>query len=173
MAIRSGRTRAAMAAAAVLLGLSATVGAGLAVAAEEAPAQPAWSSACEAPRRDAPLDCRIEQRAVLAASGQLVASVTIRVPGDSRKPLLMVRLPLGLSLEGGVTLSVDGSGARALALQTCDGGGCYAGAPLPPALLEAMRSGGSLDLVFTGLDKRPIKLALPLAGFAAAFDGIQ
>ncbi len=165
MAIRIGR---AVALAAVTL-LSAL---GSAVADDKAPPS-GWLSACEAPSRTAPLDCRIEQRAVLAANGQLVAAVTIRVPGATRKPLLMVRLPLGLSLEGGVTLAVDGGEARALPLQTCDGSGCYAGAPMPPALLAAMRSGASLDVVFTGLDKRPIKLGLPLAGFAAAFDAVK
>ena len=170
MAIRSMRTVVAMAAAALWLGP--------ALAAESPPAptpapQPGWASACEAPNRTAPLDCRIEQRAVLASSGQLVAAVTIRVPGATRKPVMMVRLPLGLSLEGGVTLAVDGAGAGSLPLQTCDASGCYAGAPLPAPLLAAMRGGNSLDVVFTGLDKRPIKLGMPLTGFTAAFDSIK
>ncbi len=166
MAIRIGRA-VALAAAMLAPGL------GTAAAEDKAPSPPGWVSACDAPTRAAPLDCHIEQRAVLAANGQLVAAVTIRVPGATRKPLLMVRLPLGLSLEGGVTLAVDGAGARSLPLQTCDGSGCYAGAPMPPALLAAMRGGASLDIVFTGLDKRPIKLGLPLAGFTAAFDAIE
>lgn len=145
---------------------------GSSLAAEGTPA-PGWSGGCEAATRSAPLDCRIEQRAVLAGSGQLVAAVTIRVPGDTRKPLLMIRLPLGLSLAGGVTLDVDGTGARALPLQTCDGSGCYAGAPLPPELLSAMRRGKTLGLVFADLQKNPIRLGLPLDGFAAAYDAVK
>lgn len=158
-------------------GVAAILGAagiGLAAAAEPAPAAaPGWTGNCEAPARAAPLDCHIEQRAVLAGSGQLVAAITIRVPGDSRKPLLMIRLPLGLSLAGGVTLDVDGAGTRALPLQTCDGGGCYAGAPLPPELLAAMRGGRVLDIVFAGLDKNPVRIGLPLDGFAEAFDAVK
>ncbi len=172
MAIRSMHAATMMVAALLWLGPALAAETPPPPASAPAP-QPGWTSACEAPSRATPLDCQIEQRAVLASSGQLVAAVTIRVPGATRKPLVMVRLPLGLSLEGGVTLAVDGAGAGSLPLQTCDASGCYAGAPLPATLLSAMRSGSSLDVVFTGLDKRPIKLGLPLSGFAAAFDGIK
>lgn len=141
--------------------------------APDAPPPPGWVGRCEAPSRAAPLECRIEQRAVLAQTGQLVVAVTVRVPGDTRKPELIVRLPLGLSLAGGVTLDVDGAGGRGLPLETCDGGGCYATAPLPADLLAAMVRGDKLDVIFQSLSKAPIRLPMSLAGFSDAYDKIK
>lgn len=140
---------------------------------EAPPPAPGWVSICQSTARDAPLECRVEQRAVIKQTGQLLAQVTVRIPADTRKPVLMIRVPLGLSLEAGVTIDVDGGRGGTLPLQTCDAGGCYAGAPLRADLLAAMQKGEKLDVVFQNLEKAPIKLALPLAGFAAAFAKVQ
>lgn len=153
--------------------LVAASGALPARAQDAAAAKPGWAASCVSAARAAAPDCEVTQRAVLSGSGQLVASVTIRVPADTRRPVIMIRLPLGLSLEGGVTIDVDGAGGRSLPLQTCDPGGCYAGAPLPSDLAAAMVAGKTLDLVFSGLDKTPVRVALPLGGFASAFDAIK
>ncbi|MCX5512302.1 invasion-associated locus B family protein [Kaistia algarum] len=173
------RTGAAIA----MLVASLAIGAGAALAedgavptlggADAASPPPGWVSACSAPSRDGPLECRMEQRAVLKQTGQLVASVTIRVPADTKKPVLLVRVPLGLSLEAGVTLDVDGAKGRSLPLQTCDAGGCYAGSPLPADFLAALQKGNTLDLIFQNLDKAPIKLQMPLAGFSDAYSRIH
>jgi invasion protein IalB len=180
MAHKTGfRTGAALAA----LLVSAAIAAGAALAednalptlggADAANPAPGWVSACTAPSRDGPLECRMEQRAVLKQTGQLVASVTIRVPADSRKPVLLVRVPLGLSLESGVTLDVDGAKGRSLPLQTCDAGGCYAGAPLPADFLAALQKGDKLDIIFQSLEKAPLKLVMPLVGFSDAYAKIR
>jgi len=139
---------------------------------QEAP-PPGWTSGCQSPAREAPLSCGMEQRAVLKETGQLVASLTIRVPGDTRKPVLLVRVPLGLSIEGGVTLDVDGKGGRTLPLQTCDNGGCYASTALPDDLLKMMQRGNQLDLIFQNLNKAPIKLVMSLTGFSDTYAKIQ
>lgn len=158
-----------------LVAVSLAVSGGpLAASADDAAAsKPGWAASCVSAARDAEPDCELTQRAVLSGSGQLVASVTVRVPGSTRKPVVMIRLPLGLSLEGGVTIDVDGAGARSLPLQTCDPSGCYAGAPLPADFAAAMAAGKTLALVFSGLDKTPVRVALPLAGFASGLDAIK
>ena len=139
----------------------------------DAPPAPGWIGLCQAPARDAALDCRVEQRVVIRETGQLVAQVTVRVPADTRKPALIVRVPLRLSLDARVTLDVDGGRAGNLPLQTCDTGGCYAGAPLRADLLAAMQKGDKLNIVFQNLDKAPIRLAMPLAGFGEAYAKIR
>jgi invasion protein IalB len=55
-----------------------------------------WSVQCSTGARDAPVDCAIEQRAVVSESGQLLTLFTIRVPADTRKPVMMIQTPLGL-----------------------------------------------------------------------------
>jgi invasion protein IalB len=142
-------------------------------AAQDNPAPPSWISACQGPARADALECQMEQRAVLSGSGQLVGSVTVRVPADTRAPVLMIRGPLGLSLAGGVAIDVDGAAAETLPLQTCDAGGCYAGAPLSEALLNAMFKGKTFNVTFQNLNKEPIKLPMSLAGFSATYGKIK
>lgn len=152
-------------------------GAGLLVSvpafAQEQPVSPSWISTCQGPGRAAELECQMEQRAVISGSGQLVGSITIRVPSQTRKPVLMIRGPLGLSLASGVTIDVDGAGTLTLPLQTCDAGGCYAGAPISDELLGAMFKGQTFNVTFLNLNKEPIKLPMSLAGFSATYGKIK
>ncbi|MBN9057827.1 MAG: invasion associated locus B family protein, partial [Rhizobiales bacterium] len=157
----------------VAFSLAVTGGPLAAWAEDAAPGKPGWAASCVSVARAAAPDCELTQRAVLSGSGQLVASVTVRVPADTRRPVVMIRLPLGLSLEGGVTIDVDGAGARSLPLQTCDAGGCYAGAPVSDELLAAMFKGQKLNVTFQNLNKEPIKLPMSLAGFSATYGKIK
>jgi invasion protein IalB len=159
--------RSALPVAALLLALPQVA------AAQDAPPPPGWISACQGPARSDALDCQMEQRAVMSGTGQLVGSVTVRVPAETRKPVLMIRGPLGLSLAGGVVIDVDGAAAETLPLQTCDAGGCYAGAPVPDALLAAMFKGNILNVAFQNLNKETIKLPMSLAGFSAVYGKIK
>ena len=49
----------------------------------------------------------MEQTAVLTKTGQLIVLVNIRVPGDTRAPVAVIQLPLGLNLPAGAKLQVD------------------------------------------------------------------
>lgn len=175
----AGRLRSSLAAMALLLAAPALAGAQekagdvpVLGANKQAPA-PSWLSTCQGPGRAAELECQMEQRAVISGSGQLIGSITIRVPSQTRKPVLMIRGPLGLSLAGGVTLDVDGAAPVSLPLQTCDAGGCYAGAPVSDELLAAMFKGQKLNVTFQNLNKEPIKLPMSLAGFSATYGKIK
>ena len=57
--------------------------------------QPGWTARCTSASREAPLECAIEQTAVLTKTGQLIVLVNIRVPSDTHAPILLVQLPLG------------------------------------------------------------------------------
>jgi invasion protein IalB len=115
----------------------------------------------------------IEQTAVLSQTGQLVALVTIRVPGDTRAPMALVQLPLGLNLPLGAKLQVDDGKAIDLPIQTCENRGCYANAPVTPDLLAALRTGKQLKISFQNLAKETMTIPLPLTDFASAYDKIK
>jgi invasion protein IalB len=137
------------------------------------PAPPSWAARCSSAGRDAPLECAMEQTAVLSKTGQLFVLVNIRVPSDSHMPVILVQLPLGLNLPGGAKLQVDDGKTTDLQIQTCENRGCYAGAPVAPDLLAAMKSGKQLKLSFQNLAKETITIPMPLADFAAAYDKIK
>jgi invasion protein IalB len=138
-----------------------------------APAQPGWAARCSSASRDAPLECAIEQTAVLSKTGQLIVLVNVRVPSDTHTPLATVQLPLGLNLPGGAKFQVDDGKVTDLQIQTCEARGCYAAAVIAPDELAALRSGKQLKLSFQNLAKETITIPMPLTDFAAAYDKIK
>jgi invasion protein IalB len=143
---------------------------------EAAPANgpaPGWVARCTSASRDAPLECAMEQTAVLTKTGQLIVLINIRVPGDSRAPAVGIQMPLGLNLPVGARLQVDDGKTADLQIQTCEARGCYASAPIAPDLLAAMKSGQQLKVSFQNLARETITIPMPLADFAAAYDRIK
>ena len=137
------------------------------------PAPAGWAARCNSASREAPLECAMEQTAVLSKTGQLIVLVNIRVPSDTRAPVALVQLPLGLNLPGGAKLQVDDGKTTDLQVQTCEARGCYAGTAITPDLLAAMKSGKQLKVSFQNLGKETIAIPMPLADFAAAYDKIK
>jgi len=137
------------------------------------PPPPGWAARCGSASRDAPLECAIEQSAVLPRTGQLVILVNIRVPADTHTPSALIQLPLGLNLPGGAKLQVDDGATTDLQIQTCEARGCYAGTAIAPDLLAAMKSGKQLKISFQNLNKEILTVPLPLADFATAYDKIK
>ena len=142
-------------------------------AAPGTPAQPGWIARCASASRDAPLECAIEQNAVLTKTGQVIVVVNIRIAPETRAPVALVQLPLGINLPAGAKVQVDEGKAVDLQIQTCEQRGCYANTPISPDLLAAMRSGKQFKVSFQNLAKETIAIPMPLADFAAAYDKIK
>jgi len=144
--------------------------------AEAAPANgpaPGWVARCTSASRDAPLECAIEQSAVLTKTGQLIVLVNIRVPSDTHAPVAIIQLPLGLNLPVGAKLQIDDGKTADLQIQTCEQRGCYANTAISPELLTAMKSGKQLKVSFQNLAKEEMTIPMPLADFAAAYEKIK
>jgi invasion protein IalB len=152
---------------------TATPAADAAPPAAAASPQSGWAVRCSSASREAPLECAMEQTAVLSKTGQLIVLVNIRVPSDTRVPVAMVQLPLGLNLPGGAKLQVDDGKTADLQIQTCENRGCYAGTAIAPDVLAALKSGKELKLSFQNLAKETITIPMPLTDFAAAYDKIK
>ncbi|MBA2401241.1 MAG: invasion associated locus B family protein [Bradyrhizobium sp.] len=123
--------------------------------------------------RDAPLECAIEQTAVLTKTGQLIVLLNIRVASDTLQPIAIVQLPLGLNLPDGAKLQIDDGKVSDLQIQTCEQRGCYANSPIAPDMLAAMKSGKQLKVSFQNLGKETITIPMQLTDFAAAYDKIK
>jgi invasion protein IalB len=137
------------------------------------PPPPGWAARCGSASRDAPLECAIEQSAVLPKTGQLVILVNIRVPADTHTPSALIQLPLGLNIPAGAKLQVDDGKTADLPVQTCEARGCYAGIAITPELLAAMKSGKQLKISFQNLNKETLTVPLPLTDFATAYEKIK
>jgi invasion protein IalB len=140
---------------------------------EGAPASPGWIARCTSASRDAPLECAVEQTAVLTKTGQLIVLINIRVASDTRTPIAAIQLPLRLNLPAGAKLQVDDGKTADLQIQTCEQRGCYANTPISADMLAAMKSGKQLKVSFQNLGKEVISIPMPLADFAAAYEKIK
>jgi invasion protein IalB len=134
---------------------------------------PGWAARCSSASRDAPLECAIEQTAVLSKTGQLIVLVNIRVPSDTHTPVALVQLPLGLNLPAGAKLQVDDGKVVDLQIQTCENRGCFASTPIAPEFLATLKSGKQLKVSFQNLAKETATIPIPLTDFAAAYDKIK
>ena len=141
--------------------------AGKAAAKEEAPKQePGWTVRCDSAGEG--LVCKAMQTIVLAKTRQLLLSAAVSKPPGSDNATLLLQLPHGLFNPAGVTVGVDVEKPQTLAIQTCDAKGCYAGTPVTPEQLAAMKTGSKLNVVFQDLKKQKIAVPVPLKGFDAA-----
>jgi len=137
------------------------------------PAPPGWVARCSSASRGAPLECAIEQSAVLTKTGQLIVLVNVRVPAEARAPVALVQLPLGLNLPAGAKFQVDDGKTSDLQIQTCEARGCYANLQISPDVLAALKSGKQLKVSFQNMAKETIAIPMPLADFGAAYEKIK
>ena len=136
-------------------------------------APPGWIARCSSASRGAPLECAIEQSAVLTKTGQLIVLINIRVSAETRAPIALVQLPLGLNLPAGAKIQVDDGKTSELQIQTCEARGCYANLQISPDVLATLKSGKQLKVSFQNMAKETIAIPMPLADFAAAYEKIK
>jgi len=134
---------------------------------------PGWIARCSSGSRSSSLECAIEQSAVLTKTGQLIVLINIRVPAETRAPIALVQLPLGLNLPAGAKLQVDDGRTAELQIQTCEARGCYANMPISPEMLGTLKTGKQLKVSFQNLAKETIMIPMPLGDFAAAYEKIK
>jgi len=132
-----------------------------------------WITRCASRTRAGAVECTIEQSVIKNDTRQVIVLFRVRVPPDTRAPVMMAQLPLGLYLPAQVVLHVDDRKAGEFPPQTCDASGCYISGPLPTELLAQLSAGKVLKFSFQNLARETIDVSMPLAGFAAAYEGIR
>jgi invasion protein IalB len=162
----------------LLMGVLAAIA--LAAASQEAvdPAKKAdqhgaWASRCTSSARGQPAECALEQRAIARETGRVIGIITIRLPSQTRKPVTMIQLPVGLFLPAGVDVDVDGDMSQNFPFQTCNANACFVGFPLSDQLLKRMHNGGKFNVTFQYLNKKPVTLPMSLEGFTDAYARIK
>jgi invasion protein IalB len=161
---KGGSGRRSMALAAILVSL---LGSTQAQAQDPPPA--AWRVECSGDGKT--LECRAVQTLVNRDDNkQLVALLTVRTPSDTKTPVMMLQLPLGLNVAEPVQLKVDNGPVEKQPVQTCTNNGCFVGLPLNDKMVAALRSGTLLKITMQDSNKRSINLDVPLLGFGLALD---
>ena len=147
--------------------LASSLGVPSAVRAQD-PASAAWRVDCAGDGKV--LECRALQQIVNHDDKRLLAQLTVRLPSDSKTPVMMLQLPLGLNLSEPVQFKVDNGAIEKQPVQTCTTTGCFVGMQLNDKFLAAMRGGGVLKIALQDSNKQPIAIDVPLLGFSLALD---
>ena len=134
--------------------------------AQDVPA--AWRVECAGDGKT--LECRAIQQMINREDKQLVAQLSTRIATDTKAPVLLIQLPLGISLTEPVQLKVDNGATERLPVQTCTNAGCIVSMPLKDPFLASLRSGTTLKIALQDTNKRTINIDVPLLGFSLAFD---
>lgn len=135
--------------------------------------QQSWAVSCGAAGRAGVLNCAAEQKLIAQETGQTISGVSVRVPGDSRQPTLVILLPFGLYLPAGIKAKVDQGEATDLIVQACEPTGCFAAPPSSESLLASMIAGNMLEVSGVTTNNEPFRVTHPLNGFKAALDAIK
>ena len=147
--------------------LAASLGVPSAIRAQDA-APAAWRVECTGDGKV--LECRALQQIINRDDKRLLAQLTVRVPPDSKTPVMMLQLPLGLNLSEPVQFKVDNGAIEKQPVQTCTTTGCFVGMQLNDKFLASMRGGTLLRIALQDSNKQPIALDVPLLGFSLALD---
>ena len=87
----------------------------------------------------------------MGEQGRLV--VGINIPPDTKIPIMVLRVPLGVYIPAGVVLQFGNDAAKKLALESCDQNGCAANYPVTPAEIAAMLNGANLTISVQNLQR--------------------
>ena len=101
-------------------------------------------------------------------------SVAVRVPPDTKKPVMLIQVPLGVYLPAGASLQIGEDEAKTLPFTGCDRDGCVAEYAITEAEIAAMTKGSSLKLSVQNQSQQPaFTLTVPATGFAAAYAKVK
>ena len=127
-----------------------------------------WTLRC-AGASAASAGCMMFQNLVLKTGGQPVLQFGIGIAPDDGVPTVLVSLPLGIALPPGITIKIDDSTPATFPVERCEPDGCRAGMKLRDSTVNQLARGRQLNVTFHDGARKPIKVALSLDGFAAAY----
>jgi invasion protein IalB len=139
---------------------------------QEAPAAPpTWKVSCS--NSQSGFDCRALQTLFVKRTGQPVLTVAVRIPADTKKPVMLFSLPLGSYLPAGAALQFGQEVAKAMPIQNCDRSGCFAQYAVSNAEIAAMLKGADLTITMQDMQRKPLTFVVPVTGFSEAYAKIK
>jgi invasion protein IalB len=109
-------------------------------------------------------------KSVRTECAQIVTVALIEYAKGARKSL-SVTLPTGVNTDRSVRITVDQADPIVQPFERCYALGCSANHEVGAELVERLKQGRTLTIEAVDTADSPISLSLPLAGFAAAYDG--
>ncbi|XWN29082.1 MAG: invasion associated locus B family protein [Devosia sp.] len=103
--------------------------------------------------------------------GALLSTVIVAETLGEQLKRLVVSVPVGMLIQPGVRVHVDGAEDLEARYVICVSYSCYAELAIDAAFIDALKVGNTLRLTAVNQMGKPVEFDLILAGFAAAYDG--
>lgn len=151
-------------------------------AAKPAPAKPAaapsgdtgsaWVKVCSTDQASKQKVC-VTRADLRGENGSFISSVTIQQIGEEAKYGMGILMPLGVLLQPGVALNIDGAAKGKAAFTIClpNPPVCVSSAPADAGLIDGLRKGAKLTMTAQNAQGKEVAIDVSLAGFAKVFDG--
>jgi invasion protein IalB len=117
------------------------------------------------------VSCRTVQERLNSKNAQIVVAAAISQREGEDGQHFFATVPLGMDLRSAPQARIDSGKPLKLEYVACDANGCNADAKVSADLVKAMKTGQQLVINVKTPLGGPASLSLPLAGFAAAYDG--
>lgn len=115
--------------------------------------------------------CDAVQSLIDEANGKEVIRVAIARQKSTGKTGLLVKVPLGVRLDTGALVQIDGDQAKGIdkiVFSRCLPEGCIGEKALAPADMDHLKKAQKLELVFLDLEGKPIVISVVSTGLGAA-----
>ena len=130
-----------------------------------------WQKLCEANPQSNQPNCSLRAD-IRDDNGAVIIRVALQRAPDADRYGLIVFAPLGVLVQPGIVVAIDGARTLTLPFDMCVPNPtiCIAQADAPTTLIDQMKRGGQMTFTLTS-PQRAIPLPLSLRGFTRAFDG--
>lgn len=124
--------------------------------------------------------CVVQQERLSAINGSMIVSAGLRQISGTKNEQLVVQVsllpnvtgaPYGLAIPPGAQFRIDKEKEIPLKFSYCHVGGCTAETVATKEIIEKMKKGKEVVVIFTNSLNKRLGLPLPLNGFTKAYEG--
>ena len=132
-----------------------------------------WTVTCEVSKESAQPACFVFQNLLLKKENKRLLHVAVGYLPAGQQPTAFFTLPLGVSLPGGLSVTVDDGKPVRVRYERCDAAGCLAPLALTDTLVKSLMGGRWSRVAFFDASRREISVPVSLNGFTAALKALK
>lgn len=132
-----------------------------------------WAVVCQPGQQGGPKLCEMVQSVTKQDTQEPVMQLIVAQMPEDNATLLRVMVPIGVLLQEGMRLQIDGSDAADIAYGICTQVACIGDTELNSGMVTRMRRGAGGTLSFVYYTGEVVDVPFSLQGFTASFNAIQ
>jgi invasion protein IalB len=132
-----------------------------------------WTARCQTKKGADKPTCFVFQNLLLKKENKRLLHVAIGYLTESEQPVAFFTLPLGVSLPGGLSVTIDDGKPIRLRYERCDSTGCLAPLALTETLVNSLQGGRWARVAYFNAARREISVPVSLVGFTSGLKSLQ